>query len=139
MSRARALLLAFVGLLLPAGLALGVYVSSAGSLAAVPTVIEPPAKIARAATTTETQPTTGSSTTPTTTRGGDDDLPGKCKDPDHRLDPDCDPRSAADDDDGDSSGPGSGGDDRGDDSSGPGSGGDDRGDDSSGPGSGDDD
>jgi hypothetical protein len=137
MSRARALLLAFVGLLLPAGLALGVYVSSAGSLAAVPTVIEPPANIARAATTeTDAQPTTESSTTPTTTRG-DDDLPGKCKDPDHRLDPDCDPRSAEDDDDDDSSGPGSGSDD---DSSGPCSGDDDRGgDDSSGPGSGGDD
>ncbi|MGH7359041.1 MAG: hypothetical protein ACREJR_09520 [Candidatus Rokuibacteriota bacterium] len=119
MSRARALLLAVVGLLLPAGLALGVYVSSAGSLAAVPTVIDPPVKIARA-TTTETQPTTES--TPTTTSGDDDgrddDLSGKCKDPEHSLDPDCDPRSAADDDD-DSSGHGSGSDD---DSSGPGSG-----------------
>jgi hypothetical protein len=136
MSRARALLLAFVGLLLPVGLALGVYVASAGSLTAVPTVVQPPVKIARAATTTETQQATES--TPTTTRG-DDDLPGKCKDPEHQLDPDCDPRSAAEDDgDDDSSGPGSGSDDDGD-SSGPGSGGDDRGGDSSGPGSGDDD
>jgi uncharacterized membrane protein YgcG len=142
MSRARALLLAFVGLLLPVGLALGVYVASAGSLTAVPTVVQPPVKIARAATTTETQQAT-ESTPPTTTQGDDDrrddDLPGKCKDPEHQLDPDCDPRSAAEDDgDHDSSGPGSGSGGDGD-SSGPGSGGDGRGGDSSGPGSGDDD
>jgi hypothetical protein len=125
----RALLLALAGLLLPVGLALGVYLTSAGSLAAVPTVIEAPAPIARSAAPTETTgTTTGQDTTPTQTT--DDDLPGKCKDPEHRLDPDCDPRTAEDDDD--SSGPGSGSDD---DSSGEGSGGDD---DSSGPGSGDD-
>jgi hypothetical protein len=129
----RALLLAVAGLLLPVGLALGVYLTSAGSLAAVPTVIEPPAQIARSAAPTETTgTTTGQDTMPTQTTGDDDrdDLPGKCKDPEHRLDPDCDPRTAEEDDD--SSGPGSGSDD---DSSGEGSGGDD---DSSGPGSGDD-
>ena len=42
MSRARALILALVGLALPVGLALGVYVASAGSLAAVPSVVQPP-------------------------------------------------------------------------------------------------
>jgi hypothetical protein len=137
---AKALLLALAGLLLPVGLALGVYLSSAGSLAAVPTVIEPPIHLARGATTAET---TGPETTPTETTGGDDDrrnedLPGKCRDPEHQLDPDCDPRTAEDDD---SSGSGSGSDD---DSSGPGSGSDDDssghgGGDSSGPGSGGDD
>ena len=127
MSRARALLLALLGLALPVGLALGVYVASAGSLAAVPAVVEAPTDIARAAATTESE--TG------TTAPVDDDLPGKCRKPENRLDPDCDPRTAEEDDD--SSGHGSGGDD---DSSGPGSGGDDdRGDDSSGHGSGDDD
>jgi uncharacterized membrane protein YgcG len=138
MSRARALLLALAGLLLPVGLALGVYLTSAGSLAAVPTVIEPPAHIARSATTTEaTDTTTEQGTTTTETTGGgddrDDDLPGKCEDPDHRLDPDCDPRTAQDDD---SSGHGSG---SGEDSSGSGSGGPGGGGGSSGPGSGDDD
>ena len=139
MTRARALLLALVGLTLPVGLALGVYVASAGSLTAVPAVVQAPQTIAReAATTTEREP--GQANQGTTTGSGDDrwneDLPGKCKDPDHRLDPDCDPRSAEEDDD--SSGRGSGGDDGGnDDSSGKGSGGDD--DDSSGHGSGDDD
>ena len=143
MSRARVLLVALVGLALPVGLALGVYVASEGSLGAVPAVVEVPgAKVARGAT-TETQPvptTTGA----TTTVAGDDDardaLPGKCRKPENQLDPDCDPRSADDDD---SSGRGSGddGDSGGDeDSSGPGSGDDDGGDDdSSGPGSGDDD
>ena len=136
MTRARALLLALVGLALPVGLALGVYVASAGSLTSVPAVVQAPQKIARAAaTTTERDP---SQTNQGSTTTGDDrrneDLPGKCKDPDHRLDPDCDPRSAEDDD---SSGHGSGGDDDGGDSSGKGSGGDD--DDSSGHGSGDDD
>jgi hypothetical protein len=123
MSRARALLLALVGLALPVGLALGVYLASAGSLAAVPAVVEPSMRIARAATTTEPEAQT--------TAPVDDDLPGKCRKPENRLDPDCDPRTAEEDDD--SSGPGSGEDD--DDSSGPGSGDDD----SSGPGSGDDD
>jgi len=122
MSRGRALLLALVGLALPVGLALGVYLASAGSLAAVPTVVEPPTRIARAAATTDSETQT---TVPV-----DDDLPGKCRKPENRLDPDCDPRTAEDDDD--SSGPGSGEDD--DDSSGPGSGDDD----SSGHGSGDD-
>jgi uncharacterized membrane protein YgcG len=146
MSRAKALLLALAGLLLPVGLALGVYLTSAGSLAAVPTVIEPLDTIARSATTTEpTETTTEQGTTTTETTGGDDDrnddLPGKCEDPDHRLDPDCDPRTAQDDDSSghgsgsgeDSSGSGSGGGGGGD-SSGPGGGGG-----SSGPGSGDDD
>lgn len=135
MSRARALLLALAGLLLPVGLALGVYLTSAGSLAAVPTVIEPPAQVARSATTeTAETPTQTDTTTTETTDGGDDDLPGKCKDPDHALDPDCDPRSAQDDD---SSGRGSGGSGGGGDSSGKGSGGSGGGDDdSSGHGSG---
>ena len=99
MTRARALLLALVGLALPVGLALGVYLASAGSLAAVPTVVEAPPKVARAAT-TERGPSQ-TTTDPTTTAGDDDrfdDLPGKCDDPDHRLDPDCDPRTAEDDD-----------------------------------------
>jgi hypothetical protein len=112
-----------MGLALPVGLALGVYLASAGSLTAVPAVVEPPTDIARAATTTdsETEPTVPV----------DDDLPGKCRKPENQLDPDCDPRTAEEDDD--SSGHGSGGDD--DDSSGPGSGDGD----SSGHGSGDDD
>ena len=101
MSRARALLLALVGLALPVGLALGVYLASAGSLAAVPAVVEPPTNIARAATTTDSE--TG------TTVPVDDDLPGKCRKPENRLDPDCDPRTAEEDDD--SSGHGSGDDD----------------------------
>ncbi|HSE82188.1 MAG TPA: hypothetical protein VLA87_10960 [Gaiellaceae bacterium] len=133
MSRARALLLALLGLALPVGLALGVYLASAGSLAAVPAVVEAPTNIARAASTTVSETQT---TPPSTTSNVDGDLPGKCRKPENRLDPDCDPRSAEEDDD--SSGHGSGGDD--DDSSGPGSGGDDDGgDDSSGHGSGDDD
>jgi hypothetical protein len=142
MTRARALLLALVGLALPVGLALGVYVASAGSLTTVPAVVDAPQDIARAAaTTTDRDPSqTNQGSTTTTGGGGDDgrneDLPGKCNDPDHRLDPDCDPRSA---EDGDSSGHGSDGDDDGGDSSGKGSGGDDDGDDSSGHGSGDDD
>ena len=124
MNRGRALILALAGLALPIGLALGVYVASAGSLATVPAVIQPPTPIARAATTTEREPTQ-SAPGQTTTAGENDDLPGKCKDPKHRLDPDCDPRSAEDDDD--SSGEGSDGDgDEGDDDlSGHGSGGDD--------------
>jgi hypothetical protein len=139
MTRARALLLALVGLALPVGLALGVYVASAGSLTTVPAFVEAPQTIARAAaTTTERDPSQTNQGSTTTTGGGDDgrdeDLPGKCKDADHRLDPDCDPRSAEDDE---SSGHGSGGDDDGADSSGKGSGGDD--DYSSGHGSGDDD
>jgi hypothetical protein len=127
MSRARALLLALVGLALPVGLALGVYVASAGSLAAVPSVVlvQPPEKIARSAPKSTTSGAT-------TTEAEDEGLPGKCRDPKHQLDPDCDPRSAADDDG--SSGQGSGGGD--DDSSGHGSSGTD---DSSGHGSGDDD
>ena len=129
MSRARALFLALVGLALPVGLALGVYVASAGSLAGVPSVIQPPLHIARGAT----KPTTSTTSGATTTEANGDDLPGKCRDPEHQLDPDCDPRSAEEDDD--SSGHGSGGGD--DDSSGHGSGGGD--DDSSGHGSGDDD
>jgi hypothetical protein len=141
MTRTRVLLLALAGVALPVGLALGVYVASAGSLTAVPAVVEAPQKIARAAaTTTQREPDQSNQGSTTTTGGRNEDLPGKCDDPDHRLDPDCDPRSADDD----SSGRGSGGDDGGgDDSSGKGSGGgdDDPGgdDDSSGHGSGDDD
>jgi hypothetical protein len=119
MSRARVLLLALAGLALPVGLALGVYAASAGSLAAVPAVVQAPAKIASRQTTTAAPPASTTTPTTTTTGGSDDDLPGKCKDPEHALDPDCDPRSADDDD---SSGKGSGGDD---DSSGHGSGDDD--------------
>ena len=135
MSRTRVVLLALAGLALPVGLALGVYAASAGSLTAVPAVVEPPATIARGAT-TESQPTE-TAPSPTTTAGtGDDgrhdDLPGKCRKPENKLDPDCDPRTAAEEDD--SSGQGSGG--GGGDSSGPGSGG--GGGDSSGHGSGDD-
>ena len=119
MSRARPLLLALAGLLLPIGLALGIYLTSAGSLAAVPTVIEPPAQVARG-TSTATQETTSTESTPTETTAGDDgrdaDVSGKCDEPEHKLDPECDPRNARDD----SSGPGSGSDS---DSSGQGSGG----------------
>ncbi len=89
----------------PSGSLSGSTSASAGSLAAVPAVVELPGdKVARAAT-TETQP---AETTPgpTTTVAGDDrdDLPGKCRKPENSLDPDCDPRSEDDDD---SSGPGS--------------------------------
>ena len=124
------MLLAFVGLAFPVGLALAVYVTSASSLAAVPTVVSAPAKIGRSTDATEPATTAPTTTSPTTTgdEPRDDDLPGKCDDPDHELDPDCDPRTADDD----SSGPGSGSDD----SSGSGSGSDD---DSSGKGSGGDD
>jgi hypothetical protein len=140
MSRARALLLALVGLALPVGLALGVYVASAGSLAAVPSLVlvQPPEKIARSA------PKSATSGATTTEAEG---LPGKCRDPKHQLDPDCDPRSAADDDGSSGQGPGGGEDDSsGQGSSGQGSGSDDSSghgsggtDDSSGHGSGDDD
>jgi hypothetical protein len=128
------LLLALVGLAFPVGLALAVYVTSASSLAAVPTVVSAPEQIGLSAT--EPATTASTPTSPTTT-GDDDreeprneDLPGKCTDPDHELDPDCDPRTADDD----SSGRGSGSDDSsgsgsnsgsGSDSSGKGSGGDD--------------
>lgn len=133
------MLLALAGLAFPVGLALAVYVTSASSLAGVPTVVSAPDEIGRPAV---TQPVTGQSTTTSRTTTGDDDrdeppdddLPGKCKDPDHRLDPDCDPRTADDD----SSGKGSGGSGSDDDSSGPGSGGSGSDGDSSGPGSGDD-
>src|SRR5919106_238791 len=135
MSRARTLLLAFAGLAFPVGLALAVYVTSASSLAAVPTVVSAPEQIGRSAAQSEPATTARTTTAPTTTEEDDDrderrddDLPGKCKDPDHRLDPDCDPRTA--DDDSSGSGPGP----RSDHSSGSGSGSD-----SSGPGSGDDD
>lgn len=118
-----------MGLALPVGLALGVYVASAGSLAAVPAVVEASADVARAAT-SEAVTTPGPTTTVTGEDDAGDNLPGKCRKPENSLDPDCDPRSADEDD---SSGPGSGGGD--DDSSGPGSGGDED-DDSSGHGSG---
>lgn len=117
-----------MGLALPVGLALGVYVASAGSLAAVPAVVEASADVARAAT-SEAVTTPGPTTTVTGEDDAGDNLPGKCRKRES-LDPDCDPRSADEDD---SSGPGSGGGD--DDSSGPGSGGDED-DDSSGHGSG---
>ena len=144
MSRARPLLLALAGLLLPIGLALGIYLTSAGSLAAVPTVIEPPAQVARG-TSTATQETTSTESTPTeTTAGDDEDVSGKCDEPEHRLDPECDPRNASDDSsgpgsgsDGDSSGEGSGG--SGSDSGSGSSGSGGSGGDSSGHGSGDDD
>jgi len=144
MSRARPLLLALAGLLLPIGLALGIYLTSAGSLAAVPTVIEPPAQIARG-TSTSTQETTSTEPTPTETSGGDDDrdedVSGKCDEPEHKLDPECDPRTARDDSSGpgsgDSSGGGSGGSGSNSGSGSSGSGG--GGGDSSGNGSGDDD
>lgn len=139
MSRARTLLLALVGLAFPVGLALAVYATSASSFASVPTVVSAPDQIGRSATPAEPTTSAPSSTSPTTTDDDDqdeprdDDLPGKCRDPDHRLDPDCDPRTADD-----SSGPGSGSDD----SSGSGSSGSGSnsgsGSDSSGPGSGDD-
>ena len=133
MSRARPLLLALAGLLFPIGLALGIYLTSAGSLAAVPTVIEPPAQVARG-TSTATQETTSTESTPMETTAGnddrDEDVSGKCDEPEHRLDPECDPRNASDD----SSGPGSGS-NSGSGSSGSGGGGGD----SSGHGSGDDD
>ena len=63
MSRARPLLLALAGLLLPIGLALGIYFTSAGSLAAVPTVIEPPVHVTRGTNTTP-QETTSTESTP---------------------------------------------------------------------------
>lgn len=124
--------LAFVGLAFPVGLALAVYVTSASSLAAVPTVVSAPEQIGRSTT---APATTAPATTSATTTGDDrdeprnEDLPGKCDDPDHQLDPDCDPRAADDD----SSGPGSGSDDSSGSGSNSGSGSD-----SSGPGSGDD-
>ncbi len=130
MNRARAFLLAALGLALPAGLALAVYLTSAGPLAATPEVLAVSPQIGVPATTST------SAQEPTTTSRREDrrdeDLPGKCKDPDHRLDPDCDP-GRDDDEDDDSSGRGRSGSD--DDSSGPGGGGDD----SSGSGSGGDD
>ena len=107
MSRARVLLLALAGLAVPACLALGIYVASESSLAAVPTVVQAPATIASPPTTTGAEPGPAA-TQPTTTTGEDDDLPGKCRKPENALDPDCDPRSADEDDD-DSSGKGSGG------------------------------
>ena len=127
------MLLAFVGLAFPVGLALAVYATSASSLAGVPTVVSAPEQIGRGAT--QAEPPTSASTSATTTGDDDrdeprdDDLPGKCKDPDHRLDPDCDPHTADDD----SSGKGSGSDDSSGSGSNSGSGSD-----SSGPGSGDD-
>jgi hypothetical protein len=96
----RALVLALLGLALPAGLVLAVYAASAGELGAAPAVVTVPSQqiAVPVATTTER----------TATRPDDDelddDLPGKCKDPERRLEPDCDP----DADDRDSSGPGSG-------------------------------
>jgi uncharacterized membrane protein YgcG len=135
MSRARPLLLALAGLLLPIGLALGIYLTSAGSLAAVPTVIEPPAQVARG-TSTSTQETSSTESTPTeTTAGDDEDVSGKCDEPEHRLDPECDPRNASDDSSGPGSGSNSGSGSSGSGSSGSGGGGGD----SSGHGSGDDD
>jgi hypothetical protein len=131
MSRARALLLALAGLALPVGLALGVYVASAGSLEAGPTVIQPPAQIARSAATTGAAETQTRPETTSTTGKRDDDLPGKCDEPEHRFDPDCDPRTAGEDDDREDDDSGSD-----DDSSGKGSGG---GDDDSGRRGGDDD
>lgn len=135
MSRARPLLLALAGLLLPIGLALGIYLTSAGSLAAVPTVIEPPAQVARG-TSTSTQEKSSTESTPTeTTAGDDEDVSGKCDEPEHRLDPECDPRNASDDSSGPGSGSNSGSGSSGSGSSGSGGGGGD----SSGHGSGDDD
>ena len=94
MSRARVLLLALAGLAVPACLALGIYVASESSLAAVPTVVQAPATIASPPTTTGAEPGPATTQPTTTTAGEDDDLPGKCRKPENALDPDCDPRSA---------------------------------------------
>jgi hypothetical protein len=124
MNRARTFLLAALGLALPAGLALAVYLTSAGPLAATPEVLAVSPQIGVPATTSTSaeEPTTTSRREDRQDDRRDDDLPGKCKDPDHRLDPDCDP-GRDDDEDDDSSGRGRSGSD--DDSSGPGGGDDD--------------
>ncbi|HSK14964.1 MAG TPA: hypothetical protein VK915_02215 [Gaiellaceae bacterium] len=121
MSRARrALAVPALALALPAGLVLAVNFASAGELGAAPAVVTIPSQqIAVPVGTTTERTTTGGTTAREDDDDRDDDLPGKCKDPKHRLDPDCDPSAA----DRDSSGKGSGGDDP--DSSGRGSGDDD--------------
>ena len=138
MQRIRPLLLAFVGLCLPLGLALAVYLTSARSLAAPPPIGAVPTQIAKA-----------SPKAPTTTDKAKkrEERSGNCDEAEHASDPECtggtttsgSGSSGSDDSSGtgssgsgsdDSSGSGSSG------SSGSGSGG--SGSDSSGSGSGDD-
>ena len=81
MRSARLLLLALVGLALPAGLALAVYATSANSLAS-------PVSAARVPSVTLGQPTTP----PATTQERADDsgrAAGRCDEPEHRSDPEC--------------------------------------------------
>jgi hypothetical protein len=79
----RALVLAVIGLALPVGLALAVYASSAGALAATPVVTPITGQLATpskqpAPPTTSTQGTTteGTTTTETEDRSGSDDRDG---------------------------------------------------------------
>ncbi len=139
MSRLRLLVAAVAGLALPIGLALALYVASAGTLAEpVEGTRLPSQTIARpSATTTAANPAAGR---PATTPERDES--GPCDEAEHADDPRC--TGAATEDDhrsGESSNSGRGSDDSsggGEDSSGPGSGNSGSGSDSSGSGSGDD-
>jgi hypothetical protein len=72
--------MAFVGLCLPLGLALAVYLTSARSLAAPPAIGTVPTQIAKA-----------SPKAPTTTSGAKrrEDRPGNCDEAEHASDPEC--------------------------------------------------
>ena len=93
MSRARVLLLALAGLALPGG-PRARRLRRLGELARRrPAVVQAPAKIASPAV--DDPDRAGSDDDAPDDHGGsDDDLPGKCRKPEHALDPDCDPRSA---------------------------------------------
>jgi uncharacterized membrane protein YgcG len=140
MSRLRLLVAAVAGLALPIGLALAVYVASAGTLAEpVEGTRLPSQTIARpSATNPVANPTAGR---PATTRERDES--GPCDEAEHADDPRCTGAATEDDDrSGESSNSGRGSDDSSggdEDSSGPGSGSSgSSGSDSSGSGSGDD-
>ncbi len=136
MRRTTFLIAAAIGLLLPLGLALAVYVASAASLDEPAGVRVGSQPLGRVTVTTDVRTATAPTTTEEVTTEHDDDRSGKCDEPEHRSDPDCVGGAGAttdeddsgrgrgrgddDDDSGDSSGSGSGSD-----SSGSGSGGDD--------------
>lgn len=135
MSRAKIALFGIIGVAIPVGLALVVYMASAGTFDASAQTVDLPSD----EPTNEATHTPSPSVTPEGCRDDDDGTPdqGSGDAPGTPRHQDCDDR---DDRDGDNSGPGNaedrGDDDGHDDNSGPGSGGDD---DSSGHGSGGDD
>jgi hypothetical protein len=111
----RTALLAVAGLVLPVGLGLAIYFSSAGAIGASPPALPASLTVGRPAATTTAQERKKKRDRPATTATTTvDDHGGRCSEPEHLNDPEClsgDDNSGS----GSNSGPGS-------DSSGPGSG-----------------